>query len=288
MGFIELNDVTYTYPLMKEPALKNVTYSFEKGKFYGIIGENAGGKTTLCNLLRGLIPHFYKGKLKGQAVINGEDIKKANIDILSTQIGYVFQNPFTQISGVKKSVFEEIAIGLENLGVHKQEMIDRVLKIAKLVNIENLLQNDPNALSGGQRQRVAFASVIVMDMDTFVIDEPTSQLDPDGTAAIFEIIHMLKEQGKTVILVEHKVDLMAQYADEILVMQKGELIAGGPTKEVLTDISLLKRGAMLPHTVLLNEELNQRGISLEYVPVTKEDCLEQLKKKISGLGGEGV
>lgn len=224
MAYIELKDVTYTYPLVKEPALKNITASFEKGKFYGIIGENAGGKTTLCNLIRGLIPHFYKGKLKGEVTIDGQDLRELDIDILATQIGYIFQNPFTQISGVKKSVFEEIALGMENLGIPKQEIIERVFEIAKVLNIENLLQNNPNALSGGQRQKVAFASIIAMDSDTFVIDEPTSQLDPDGTAGIFEIIHTLKEQGKTIILVEHKIDLLAEYADEILVLQGGKLI----------------------------------------------------------------
>ena len=169
MAYIELKDVTYTYPLVKEPALKNITASFEKGKFYGIIGENAGGKTTLCNLIRGLIPHFYKGKLKGEVTIDGQDLRELDIDILATQIGYIFQNPFTQISGVKKSVFEEIALGMENLGIPKQEIIERVFEIAKVLNIENLLQNNPNALSGGQRQKVAFASIIAMDSDTFVI-----------------------------------------------------------------------------------------------------------------------
>ena len=184
MAYIELKNVTYTYPLTKEPALKNISFSFERGKFYGIIGENAGGKTTLCNLLRGLIPHFYKGKLEGDVLIDGEDIRTLDMDALSTQMGYIFQNPFTQISGVKKTVFEEIAMGMENLGVPKEQMIKKVFEIAELLKIEDLLQNDPNALSGGQRQKVAFASIIAMDTDTFVIDEPTSQLDPDGTAAI--------------------------------------------------------------------------------------------------------
>ena len=90
MGFIELKNVTYTYPLMKQPALKNVSCTLEKGKFYGVIGENAGGKTTFCNLLRGLIPHFYQGKLEGEVYIEGEDIRKVNIDILSTKMGYIF------------------------------------------------------------------------------------------------------------------------------------------------------------------------------------------------------
>ena len=126
MAYIELKNVTYTYPLMKQPALKNITASFEHGKFYGVIGENAGGKTTLCNLIRGLIPHFYKGKLEGQALIEGEDIRTLDIDLLSTKIGYIFQNPFTQISGVRKTVFEEIALGLENLGMPREEMIEKV------------------------------------------------------------------------------------------------------------------------------------------------------------------
>lgn len=280
MAYIELKDVTYTYPLMKQPALKNITASFEHGKFYGVIGENAGGKTTLCNLIRGLIPHFYKGKLEGQALVEGEDIRTLDIDLLSTKIGYIFQNPFTQISGVRKTVFEEIALGLENLGMPREEMIEKVLHIAKLVHIENLLQNNPNALSGGQRQRVAFASIIAMDTDTFVIDEPTSQLDPEGTEGIFEIIHTLKEQGKTIILVEHKVDLLAEYADEILVLYKGELIAKGATKEVLSDVSLSEKGVLLPRTVMLNQKLTEKGITLDHVPVTKDDCVSALRKRI--------
>ena len=140
MAYIELKNVTYTYPLTKEPALKNISFSFERGKFYGIIGENAGGKTTLCNLLRGLIPHFYKGKLEGDVLIDGEDIRTLDMDALSTQMGYIFQNPFTQISGVKKTVFEEIAMGMENLGVPKEQMIKKVFEIAELLKIEDLLR----------------------------------------------------------------------------------------------------------------------------------------------------
>ncbi len=289
MAYIELKDVDYVYPLAKEPALKGITASFERGKFYGVIGENAGGKTTLCNLLRGLIPHFYKGKLTGEVRIDGEDIRTLNMDVLSTQMGYIFQNPFTQISGVKSSVFEEIALGMENLGVPKEEMIEKVFAIAELLNIEHLLQNNPNALSGGQRQKVAFASVIAMDTDTFVIDEPTSQLDPDGTAGIFEIIHKLKEQGKTIVLVEHKIDLLAEYADEVLVLKKGELLAKGRTSEVLSDFSLTEQGVMIPHTVSFYKEFKSRGHTLPEVPITKESCVSQLAGMFEeGEGGGSV
>ena len=119
-----------------------------------------------------------------------------------------------------------------------------------------------------------------MDTDTFVIDEPTSQLDPEGTEGIFEIIHTLKEQGKTIILVEHKVDLLAEYADEILVLYKGELIAKGATKDVLSDVSLSEKGVLLPRTVMLNQKLTEKGITLDYVPVTKDDCVSALRKRI--------
>ena len=119
-----------------------------------------------------------------------------------------------------------------------------------------------------------------MDTDTFVIDEPTSQLDPDGTAAIFEIIHKLKELGKTIILVEHKIDLIAQYADEILALEHGEVAAKGSTKDVLSDFSLLDRGVMLPHTALFYKEFTGRGHTMESVPVTKDECIDQLKPRL--------
>jgi len=201
MAFIELKDVSYKYPYTKNFALQNVTCSFERGKFYGIIGENGGGKTTLCNLIRGLIPHFYLGKLTGECLVEGKDIREWDTAELSSKIGYVFQNPFTQISGIKPTVFEEVAIGLENLGVPKEIMLDRVAKVCEQLDIGHLIKNNPNELSGGQRQRVAFASIIAMDTDTLVIDEPTSQLDPEGTESVFNIINQLKHSNKTIILV---------------------------------------------------------------------------------------
>ncbi|MEA4912777.1 MAG: ABC transporter ATP-binding protein [Oscillospiraceae bacterium] len=268
MAFIELKDVTYKYPYTKAPALKDVTYSFEKGKFYGVIGENGGGKTTLCNLIRGLIPHFYLGKLKGEAIIDGTEVRDWDTAEISAKIGYVFQNPFTQISGIKETVFEEVAMGLENLGVPRDEIFDRVIDVCKLLKIEHLAKNNPNELSGGQRQRVAFASIIVMDTDTLVIDEPTSQLDPEGTQDVFEIIHTLKSSGKTIILVEHKIDLIAEYCEEIIVMQHGSIAASGGAHEILSDLKTLERGAMIPAAAIFGHKMEQAGKPLGEIPIT--------------------
>ncbi len=225
MSYIELKDVVYRYPLQKEPALNHVNLNIEKGKFYGIIGENGGGKTTLCNLIRGLVPHFYNGKLKGTCLIEGTDVRELDLDDVCVKIGYVFQDPFTQISGVKETVFEEVAMGLENLGIEKHEMVERVKAVCKQVGIEELIQKNPNDLSGGQRQRVAFASIIVMDAETLVIDEPTSQLDPEGTRNVFAIIDTLRNSGKTIILVEHKIDLISLKLGKWAFSRKNELNA---------------------------------------------------------------
>ncbi len=279
MAYIELKNVTYRYPLSKENALEDVNCKFEKGKFYGIIGENGGGKTTLCNVIRGLIPQFYKGKLDGEVEILGEELRDWDTAELSAKIGYVFQNPFTQISGVKETVFEEIAMGMENMGVPKEEMIDKVVEICKILKIEELMEKNPNELSGGQRQRVAFASIIAMDTEILVIDEPTSQLDPQGTQDIFEIISMLKKAGKTILLVEHKIDLIAEYCDEVIVMEKGKIAFSGAVKSVLANPELEKHGAMIPQAAKVGHELRKNHIELSGIPITIQDAVKTIKDR---------
>ena len=176
-----------SYPLTTEPAIKHLNLQIERGKFYGVIGENGSGKTTLCALLRGFAPSFYKGEIKGEVLVEGKNINEYGGE-LSQKIGFVFQNPFTQISGVKDTVFEEVAYGLENFGVPVEEIERRVIEVMKMTNIESLAEKNPFELSGGQMQRVALASVIVLEPDILIIDEPTSQLDPEGTESVFAII----------------------------------------------------------------------------------------------------
>lgn len=281
MAAVELRNVSYAYPLMEEKALRNISVSFEAGRLYGIIGPNGSGKTTLCNLVRGLAPYFYRGELEGECRINGRLLKDIDFDELSVEVGFIFQNPFTQISGVKETVFEEIAMGLENLGVSREDMIRRTVQIIRDLGIEDIMDKNPNALSGGQKQRVAFASIIVMEPPIIVIDEPTSQLDPHGTDMIFEIIYKMKERGKTILLVEHKVDLLADYADEILVLNQGELVAHGPTREILTDDSLLNQGTAIPEVALLGRDLKLDGLNLPEIPITIQRAAEVLSSFVT-------
>ena len=277
---MECKNVDYSYPLTTEPAIKHLNLQIERGKFYGVIGENGSGKTTLCALLRGFAPSFYKGEIKGEVLVEGKNINEYGGE-LSQKIGFVFQNPFTQISGVKDTVFEEVAYGLENFGVPVEEIERRVIEVMKMTNIESLAEKNPFELSGGQMQRVALASVIVLEPDILIIDEPTSQLDPEGTESVFAIIKAMKDKQKTIILVEHKIDLIAEYADDVLVLKDGELIAVGDKNEILTDITLMEKGVALPQVVLLAVKLQKAGLPLTKIPVTEKQAIEMIGQAIT-------
>lgn len=284
MARIDLSNVSYKYPFTKKLALKDLSYSFESGKFYGIIGQNGGGKTTLCNLMRGLIPHFYNGKLKGNVLVDGTNILDWDLDELSAQIGYVFQNPFTQISGIKETVFEEVAMGPENLGIPKEEIIEKVSDVCKLLKIEDLIKNNPNELSGGQRQRVAFASIISMETEMLIIDEPTSQLDPEGTRDVFEIVKTLKDSNKTIILVEHKIDLIAEFCDEIIVMHEGGIAFSGPTHQILSNPQIMEHGVTMPQSAIFGHEMQKAGKPLEQIPITLSDAVSLVEARRQNNG----
>ena len=279
MGYFKIENVNYKYPLEEKQALKNINIEIKKGEFWAVIGKNGSGKTTFCNMLRRFVPDFYKGELTGKITLEDKELKDYSQKELVQKIGFVFQNPFTQISGVKDTVFEEIAYGLENLGLDKEEIISRVEKILKLLEIEKLRDRNPYDLSGGQKQRVALASIIAMNPDILVIDEPTSQLDPKGTEDIFKIINLMANEGKTIILVEHKLELIAEYAQNILVLDEGEIILSGKAEEVLNNKILLEKEiGMTQYSILAYELEKARKVELEEIPITKEKTVELLKK----------
>ena len=276
---MECKNVTYSYPLTSKPSVQDLNLKFERGKFYSLVGENGSGKTTLCAVLRGFAPDFYKGELEGEVLVEGKNINEYGSN-LAQKIGFVFQNPFTQISGVKDTVFEEVAYGVENFGVPVEEIVRRVIDVMKMTNIEYLAEKNPFELSGGQMQRVALASVIVLEPDILIIDEPTSQLDPEGTESVFEIIKKMKEKKKTIILVEHKIDLIAEYADEVIALKDGKVIANGDKNRVLADMSLLEEGIALPQVAILGQKLQEKGLKLSEIPVTEKQAVEVISKAL--------
>jgi len=188
MNIVNLTQVTYTYPLTDKPALSKVDLQVKEGEFLAIIGPNGSGKSTLCYALAGFVPHFFKGELEGTVQVAGVETKSSTLNEWVMNVGLVFQNPFNQISGAKYSVYEEIAFGLENMGVPREEIKSRVDQALILTGIDDLADRSPYSLSGGQQQRVALTSILVMQPKVLVLDEPTSQMDPVGTREVFGVI----------------------------------------------------------------------------------------------------
>lgn len=276
---IELKNVSFKYELQEEKTIKNLDLYVKQGEFVGIIGKNGSGKTTLCNIIRGIIPDFVQGEITGSISIDNKNINDIERGEMAELVGFVFQNPFSQISGIKKTVFEEIAYGLENLGVPREEIRQRVTDVIKLLKIEDLQDKNPNELSGGQSQRVAIASIIVMNPKVLIFDEPTSQLDPLGTEEIFDILKLLKSQNKTIILVEHKIDLIAEYADRVVVMDDGEIIFNGEIHEVLSNDKIEQHNVSMPIVSKLAYKLNEEKPGFfKNIPITLDECKKELEE----------
>lgn len=276
---VELKNVSFKYATAKENTIRNASFKIKEGEFCALIGANGSGKTTICNLIRGFAPHFYTGDIEGELEIFGEKITEESLKMLSKEVGFVFQNPFVQISGSTETVFAEVAFGLENLGTPLDVINKRVNETLKLTGIDYLRDKNPTELSGGQKQRVALASILAMEPKIFVIDEPTSQLDPQGTEDIFEIIKLLKSQGKTIILVEHKIELVAEYADHIIVLDKGEVVMDGTSQEIFTDPKLLTHCVQLPCYANVGLMLQRNGIEVPMIPIRKSEAVNCFRKE---------
>lgn len=239
---ISLKNVSYTYPGAEIRQLKEISLEIPAGQFCAIVGANGAGKSTLAYTFTGFIPYFYKGNLTGMVQVAGLQTTSTPLSELVLHVGLVFQNPFNQISGTKFTVREEIAFGLENLGVAREEMLERVDAIMKIVGIADLAERFPLSLSGGQMQRVAIASVLAMRPKVLVLDEPTSQLDPVGTREVFGVIRSLaSERQITVVMIEHKLEWLAVYADRMIALAEGEIVDDGLPVDVLADEKLISR-----------------------------------------------
>jgi len=260
MAIINLQNVTYKYPLTDAPVLHNVNLQVNEGEFVAVIGPNGAGKSTLCYAIAGFVPHFFKGELTGTVEVAGNESSKSSLHEWVLNVGLAFQNPFNQISGAKYTVFEEIAFGLENTGVPREEMKPRVEAAMKLTDISDLADRSPYSLSGGQQQRVALTSILVMQPKVLVLDEPTSQMDPIGTREVFGVIRTMAEQGMTVILVEHKVEWIAKFADRVVALHEGKILMEGKPSDVLTSDLLTDKGFGISRYTSTAREARDQGL----------------------------
>jgi len=240
---IELNNVSYTYPRTVQPALHRITLSLEKGQCVMVTGPSGAGKTSLSLAASGILHHEYGGKKEGSVVIDGKDVTHySSLSDLAQNVGVVFDDAEAQM--IFTTVEEEILSALEHRGLSAAVIEERLAGIMKTTYLEELKDRSPHNLSGGQKQRVALAATLALGNDILILDEPTSELDEHATKRIAEILKDLKDQGKTILLIEHKFDQFHGMVDALVVLENGEITAQGIPSDVLKDDRV--RGMVLP------------------------------------------
>jgi energy-coupling factor transporter ATPase len=281
MAIIETRKLTFTYTGSTKPSIENASISIEKGEFALITGPSGCGKTTLCRCFNGLIPHFHPGEMTGEIVVAGLNVADHVTTELAKHVGLVFQNPENQLFAL--SVEKDVAFGLENLGMSRDEMRRKVDSALKVTEIYDLREKPPHELSGGQQQRVAIASVLAMEPEVIVLDEPTSFLDPLSAKKIFEVIYDLnKKLGMTVVLVEHRLDLTARYADHLIIMDCGKVMFDGEPRRILASEETRLMGIGIPKATRLYEMLKNDGIKLNArTPLSSDEMADILREVLT-------
>lgn len=278
---IELNNVTFEYESDEKhyEVLKDFSLSFERGTFNVILGHNGSGKSTLAKLLNGLIK-----PVSGQVIVNGKSTSDESNDFfVKKSVGLVFQNPDNQI--VSSIVEEDVAFGPENLGMEPMEIRKRVDSALKAVDMYDYRDKSTHKLSGGQKQRVAIAGVIAFEPDCLVLDEPTAMLDPKGRKEILDTLFKLnKEKGITIILITHFME-EAEFADRVLVMKEGQILADDSPKNVFSDIEMIKKaGLTVPQTTELLSGLFELGLDVDKTYISIDSCAESIISMLKNKG----
>lgn len=281
---IRFEHVTYQYAAAESFALQDVSLQIQEGEYVALMGLNGSGKTTLELCINGIIPNMIMGDLDGSVIVAGMDTADYPVREMAKVVGMVFDNPEFQMS--QMTVAEEVALGLENLGIPYDEMTVRIAEALRTVDLVGMDERMPLALSGGQQQRLAIASVLAMRPRILVMDEPTSNLDPLGKQEVFEIAARLnREVGMTVIMAEHEVEVMAEYADRVIVLDQGRIVANGTPREVFSQIDLLRRIGLRPPqaTELAIALRNEFDAWSGPLPVNANDAVEAIETRFEVL-----
>jgi energy-coupling factor transporter ATP-binding protein EcfA2 len=260
---IRLDGVGYRYAGATRPSLHDIDLELADGQVVGVAGASESGKSTLCLVVSGLAPRAIRGTLTGRLIINGTDVTSEPMHELASRVGIGFQDPATQLSGVADTVYEEVAFGPANLGVERDDLIERVEDALGRLGIDSLAARHPAHLSGGQMQLVAIAGLLAMRPRHLVLDEPTAQLDPAGTTLVADALAALAADGATIIVAEQKTDLLARICTRVLVLEGGRIALDGPAADVLDDPRLDELGVPLPSEVRLRRALTAAGLSAD-------------------------
>jgi energy-coupling factor transporter ATP-binding protein EcfA2 len=276
MDLINFNNFSYRYKGNEEYALNNISLNIRENKFILLAGETGSGKTSLIRCINGLIPQFYAGFYKGSVEIAGRDTVETPIADLSTIVGIVFQNPENQL--VAMTVENEIAFGMENLGISRDEMIKRIDENVKLTEIAHLLHKAPFELSGGEQQRVAIASILVLKPKILILDEPTALLDPYMAKKILNLLKAIQvERNITVIISEHRMDLILPLVDEIILMKEGHVIEYDDKDKIINGENFKNLEINRPIVYSMFNDLHKNKIIRGNIPASIPEAIKYLE-----------
>ncbi|MBR4790418.1 MAG: ABC transporter ATP-binding protein [Treponema sp.] len=289
---IEIQELTFKYSNSKKNALENITLNIEKGDFIGIIGESGAGKTTFCSCLNGLIPHHYTGDFYGSVKVEGQDTFEIKPDKLALKVGSVFQDIESQI--VSYFVEDEILFGLENFGVPADQINARITEALEALDITDLRHREINTLSGGQKQKVVFASILALQPDYLILDEPTGELDPASSLQIFKLLKKLNEEkGITIIIAEQKIMLLCEFVKKLIVLEKGTVVHYGEIRNTLTHQKEMEEaGINCPRVLtltgkMMDEGLTPKGMKKEdRICLNTQEAADFVKKCMKTSGGK--
>ena len=277
MSLIRFNNFSFRYKGNEEYALDKINLEIKENSFILLAGETGSGKTSLIRCLNGLIPQFYAGYYKGSVEIDGKNTITTPISDLSTVVGIVFQNPENQL--VAMNVEHEIAFGMENLGIHPNEIGKRIKEVVKITEIEDLLERAPFEISGGEMQRVAIASVLVLDPKILILDEPTANLDPFFANKIIRMLKKIQEKKNiSIIISEHRMDLLVPLVDNIILMENGKLIAYDDKDVIMNSDLFQKLNINKPKIYSLFSRLEKNHLQFDKIPISLEDALNLFKQ----------
>jgi energy-coupling factor transport system ATP-binding protein len=262
---LELSGVSYRYAGYATAVLHEVDLRLDDGEIVGLVGPNEAGKSTLCLVASGLAPASIGGSLTGTLTLDGTPAQGLSTHQLAERVVVGFQNPNTQRSGIAATVFEEIALGPMNLGLAVAETVARTREAIARLKLDHLVLRDPQRLSGGQAQLVGIASLLAMRPRHIILDEPTAQLDPAGTRLVGEALRALAETGTSLLIAEHKTDLLDGLCSRIVAIDGGRIALDGPTAEIFDDPRLAKLGVEPPARARLARPLAALGVGADIV-----------------------